>query len=68
MGFMHKEIKIEVQNIIDRAKSFNLPDYWDEKVKLLTRDDNEIMIKNVSKGNDEWNRLEAKFKLTMPHA
>jgi hypothetical protein len=30
MGFKHKEIKIEVQKIIDRAKSYNLPDYWDD--------------------------------------
>ena len=68
MGFKHKEIKIEVQKIIDRAKSYNLPDYWEDQVELLTREDNEVMIKNVTQASNEWNRLEANFKLTMPQA
>ena len=66
--FKHKEIKIVVKNIIDKAKFFNLPDYWDDKIEMLTRDDNEIMIKNVVKGTNEWNRLEANFKLTLAKA
>ena len=68
MGFKHKEIKIEVQKIIDRAKSYNLPDYWEDQVELLTKEDNEVMIKNVAQASNEWNRLEANFKLTMPRA
>jgi hypothetical protein len=68
VGFKHNEIKIEISNIIDKAKYYNFPDFWEDTVELLTNHEEEIMVKDVAQGSNEWNRLEANFKLTLPQA
>ena len=65
IGFKHNEIKIEVSKIMDKAKAYNFPDYWEDTVELLTSND-QVMVKNLAQGTNEWSRLEANFKLTMP--
>ncbi len=65
IGFKHNEIKIEISKIIDKAKAYNFPDYWEDTVELLTSDD-QVMVKNIAQETNEWRRLEANFKLTMP--
>jgi hypothetical protein len=68
VGFKHNEIKIEISKIIDKAKYYNFPDFWEDTVELLTSHEEEIMVKDVAQGSNEWKRLEANFKLTMPQA
>jgi hypothetical protein len=53
--------------IIEKAKNYNFPDFWEDTVELLTSDD-QVMVKNLDQGTNEWNRLEANFLLTMPQA
>ena len=65
IGLKHNEIKIEVSKIIEKAKAYNFPDNWEDTVELLTSDD-PVMVKNLHQGTNEWSRLEANFKLTMP--
>jgi hypothetical protein len=64
IGFKHDDVKKEVAKIIDRAKAYNFPSYWEDIVELLTSDD-QVMIKNLVKGTNEWDRLEANFNLTL---
>ena len=65
IGLKHNDIKIEVQKIIEKAKAYNLPDFWEDTVELLTSDE-QVMLKNLAQGTNEWKRLETNFKLTMP--
>jgi hypothetical protein len=67
IGFKHNEIKIEVSKIIDKAKTYNFPEYWEDTVELLTSDE-QVTVKDLAQGLEEWARLEAYFKLTMPQA
>ena len=67
IGFKHNEIKIEVSKIIDKAKAYNFPEYWEDTVELLTSDE-QVTVKDLAQGLEEWARLEAYFKLTMPQA
>ena len=67
IGFKHNEIKIEVSKIIDKAKAYNFPEHWEDTVELLTSNE-QVMVKDVAQGQEEWARLEAYFKLTMPQA
>ena len=32
IGFKHNEIKIEISSIIDKAKDYNFPEFWDDTV------------------------------------
>ena len=67
IGFKHNEIKIEVSKIIDKAKAYNFPEYWEDTVELLTSDE-QVTVKDLAQGLEEWARLEAYFKLTMPQS
>ena len=67
IGFKHNEIKIEISKIIDKLKGYNFPDFWEDTVELLTSDE-QVMVKNLAQGTNEWNRLQANFNLTMPQA
>jgi hypothetical protein len=67
IGFKHDEIKIDVAKIIDKAKAYNFPSFWEDIVELLTSDD-QVMMRSLIKGTNEWNRLEANFNLTMDEA
>jgi hypothetical protein len=67
IGFKHNEIKIELSKIIDKAKAYNFPEYWEDTVELLTSDE-QVTVKDLAQGLEEWARLEAYFKLTMPQA
>jgi hypothetical protein len=66
-GFRFVEAKMEVSNLIFKVKAYNFPDYWEDIVELLTSDD-QVMVKNIHNGMNEWKRLEANFKLTMPQS
>ena len=39
IGFKHDEIKKDVAKIIDKAKAYNFPSFWEDIVELLTSDD-----------------------------
>ena len=39
IGFKHKEVKNEVSKIIDKARTYNFPDFWDFKPDLITGTD-----------------------------
>ena len=67
IGHKHNEIRIEVSQIIEKAKTYNFPDFWEDTVEFLKSDDL-VMVKNLGQGTNEWNRLEANLKLTMPQA
>ena len=67
VGFKHSEVRIEVAQIVDKAKSYNFPDFWEDKIELLTSDAL-LIIKDVAQGNNEWQRLETNFKKTLPAA
>jgi hypothetical protein len=67
IGFKHDEVKIDVAKIIDKAKAYNFPSFWEDIVELLTSDD-QVMMRSLVKGTNEWNRLEANFNLTMTKA
>jgi hypothetical protein len=67
IGFKHDEVKIDVAKIIDKAKAYNFPSFWEDIVELLTSDD-QVMMRSLVKGTNEWNRLEAHFNLTMAKA
>ena len=67
IGFKSNEIKIEVSRIIEKAKSYKIPEYWEDTVELLTSD-NQVMVKDLCKATNEWNKLEANFKRTIPEA
>ena len=67
IGFKSNEIKIEVSKIIEKAKSYKIPEYWEDTVELLTSD-NQVMVKDLCKATNEWNKLEANFKRTIPEA
>jgi len=67
IGFKHDEVKKDVANIIDKAKAYNFPSFWEDIVELLTSDD-QVMMRSLVKDTNEWNRLEANFNLTMPQA
>jgi hypothetical protein len=56
-----------VAKIIDKAKAYNFPSFWEDIVDLLTSDAQVMMI-NLVKGTNEWNRLQANFNLTMAQA
>ena len=58
---------MEVANIIFDAKAYKFPDYWEDIVELLSSDD-QVMVKNIHNAMNEWKRLEANFKLTMPQS
>ena len=64
-GFKYAEAKVEVANFIFNAKAYNFPEYWEDIVELLSSND-QVMLKNINNGMNEWKRLEANFKLTMP--
>ena len=66
-GFKYAEIKVEVANIIINSRSYNFPEYWDCIVEMLTSN-NLGKVKNLAQGMNEWKRLEANFKLTMPQS
>ena len=67
IGFKHDEIKKEVAKIIDKAKAYNFPNFWEDIAELLTSD-GQVMMRSLVKGTNEWDRLEANFKLTMAEA
>lgn len=67
IGFKHDEVKKDVAKIIDKAKAYNFPSFWENIVDLLTSDAQVMMI-NLVKGTNEWNRLQANFNLTMAQA
>jgi len=67
VGFKHNEIKIEISKIIDKAKAYNFPKFWEDTVELMTSNE-QVMVKDLARGTNEWNRLEANFSLTMPQA
>jgi hypothetical protein len=67
IGFKHDDVKIDVAKIIDKAKAYNFPSFWEDIVELLTSDD-PVMIKSLVKGTNEWDRLQANFNLTMAEA
>jgi hypothetical protein len=58
---------MEIAKIIDKAKTYNIPEFWEDIVHLLVSND-QCITKPVPQGSDEWNRLVAGFKLTMPGA
>jgi hypothetical protein len=64
IGFKHDEVKKDVAKIIDKAKAYNFPSFWEDIVELLTSDD-QVMMRNLAKDTNEWDRLEANFNLTM---
>lgn len=66
-GFKFAEAKLEVADLIFNAKAYNFPDYWEEIVELLSSDE-QLMVKNIHNGMNEWKKLEANFKLTMPQS
>ena len=53
VGFRHNDIKIEISYIIEKAKAYNFPTSWEDTMELVTSDD-QVMIKNVAQGTDEW--------------
>jgi hypothetical protein len=67
IGFKHDEVKKDIAKIIDKAKAYNFPSFWEDIVELLTSDD-QVMMKSLVKGTNEWDRLEANFNLTMAKA
>ena len=67
IGFKHDEVKIDVAKIIDKAKAYNFPSFWEDIVELLTSD-SQVMMRNLVKGTNEWDRLQANFNLTMAQA
>lgn len=66
-GFKHNEIRLEIAKIIDKAKTYKVPEFWEDVIHLLNSDD-QCITKPVKQGTDEWNRLVLGFKLTMPGA
>ena len=42
--------------IIERAKAYNFPDFWEDTVELLT-DEEHFMLKDLAEGFEEWDRL-----------
>jgi len=66
-GFKYAEIKVEVANILNDSRSYNFPEYWDCIVEMLASN-NLGKVKNLTQGMNEWKRLEANFKLTMPQS
>ena len=65
IGFKHDEIKKDVAKIIDKVKAYNFPSFWEDIVELLTSDD-QVMMRNLVRDTNEWDRLEANFNLTLP--
>jgi len=64
IGMKHKEIRVEVGMIIDKAKTYNFPPEWEDTDQLLSGSQLCIM-KNIQRGTPEWNKIEMNFKLTM---
>jgi hypothetical protein len=65
--FINRRAIKEVSNIIEEAKIYKFPDFWEDTVELLTSDE-KVMIKNLAQGTKEWDRLQANFMQTMPQA
>ena len=46
IGFKHDEVKEEVAKIIDKAKDYKFPPFWENIVPLLTSND-QVMLKDL---------------------
>ena len=46
IGFKHKQIKQEISKIIDDAKIFNFPDFWEDTVQMLTSE--QVIVKDLA--------------------
>ncbi len=46
IGFKHDEVKKDVAKIIDKAKAYNFPSFWENIVHLLTSED-QVMMKDL---------------------
>jgi hypothetical protein len=43
IGFKHREIKIEVAKIIEKIKSYNMPNTWEDIVQLIVNKDQYVL-------------------------
>lgn len=59
--------RLEVKDCLDKAHHLNFPLTW-EDVDVLIVGEQQIIIKDVQKGSNEWQNLALRFNLTMPQA
>ena len=67
VGFKCNEVKIETSKIIDKAKTYNFPDTWENIIELLVSDQ-QCFLKDIQQGSNEWERIVANFMLTIPQS
>ena len=66
-GFKHDEIKDKVVDILEKIKSYKLPETWDNIVEQLDHCSEFVRKINLQMGK-EFFEVYKKFKATMPNA
>jgi hypothetical protein len=66
-GFKHDEIKNKVVDILEKIKSYKLPETWDNIVEQLDHCSEFVRKVNLQKGKEVKEVLK-KFMATMPNA
>ncbi len=50
----------------DKLNGYKFPPYWEDTFKQVQPGGQNIVIKDVEVGSDEWKEIESNFKKTMP--